>query len=91
MKVTYGTIQDKEYNFSATPESHYRQYKRRKKMQEPNWVAPEHQRAASYMERAYPVDHAGRKMVELGKELVLEQRPQIMQPKREVFSLGISE
>lgn len=67
----------------------YRPFKRKKREKEEYWVAPEHGRAARNMERAYDLDKDGNKIVENGKRLVLERRPEIMVPKREPIFLGI--
>lgn len=90
--VKYEEIEDRRYDYSATPEDTYRPYKIRKKhkshVNDP-WCAPEHGKFARNMERAYRVDVNGRKMVELGKELILEQRPTIMIPERIPIFLGL--
>jgi len=77
--------------YTAYPNDSYRPFKRKKREQEPRWTAPEHAKIARHMERAYPVDHKGRKMVELGRELVLDPRPEIMQPKRTPIFLGLDQ
>lgn len=77
--------------YSATPEDPYKPFKKRKREYAPSWTAPEHGRFARHMERAYPVAHDGRKMVELGRELVLERRPVIMIPEREPIFLGLDQ
>lgn len=77
--------------YSATPEDNYVPYKRRARVQEPSWTAPEHSKASRYMERAYPYTHDGRKMVELGRELILDGRPTIMKPERKAIFLGLDQ
>lgn len=78
--------------FTAYPDDPYRQYKRRRNRKRPeSWHAPEHQKFARHMERDYRRDVNGRKMVELGKELVLDPRPEIMQPKRTPIFLGLDQ
>ncbi len=77
--------------YSAFPDDTYRPFKKKKRKQEERWNAPEHGKFARHMERAYPVDVNGRKMVELGKELVLDPRPEIMQPKRTPIFLGLDQ
>jgi len=91
LKVTYGTVPDRRYSFSATPEDSYRPFKKKKRQREELWVAPEHRRHASYMERAYDVDDKGRKMVGVGKRLVLDPRPSIMKPERVPIFLGLDQ
>jgi len=78
--------------WSFSPEDPYKPYqKRRRKPREELWVATEHRRHASYMERAYDVDDKGRKMVEVGKRLVLDPRPSIMKPERVPIFLGLDQ
>lgn len=89
LNITYGTIPDREYQYSARPEDRYRPFKRKPRVQEPSWVAPEHSKFARHMERAYDLDHNGNKIVEMGRRLVLDPRPEIMQPKRTPIFLGI--
>lgn len=92
MKITYAPIPDKGYDFSATPDDNYRPFKRRsRKQREDRFVAPEHAKHASYMERGYRFDHTGRKMVELGTELILDPRPTIMRPERNPIFLGLDQ
>lgn len=79
------------FRFTALPHDTYRPYRRRKRPLEERWTAPEHHKAAASMERAYPVDINGRKMLEKGRELVLDPRPEIMQPKRTPIYLGIDQ
>lgn len=78
-----------EVIFSASPHDTYRPFRRKRRERQESWVAPEHKRAASYMQRAFPVAHDGRRMTELGRELVLDARPEIMQPKRQPIFLGL--
>jgi len=91
-KFSYGTVPDKEYQYSAYPDDNYRPFKKKKRKKgEELWVAPEHRRHASYMEKAYDVDHKGRKMVENGKRLVLDPRPTIMIPEKPKIFLGLDQ
>ncbi len=69
----------------------YRPFKRKKRDPEPRWVAPEHERFARNMERAYDLDHEGNKMFEKGRNLVQEKRPEILVPKRTPVFLGIDQ
>lgn len=75
--------------WSFNPEDSYKPYKRKRRQREEYFTAPEHARAARHMERAYPVSDDGRKMVELGRQLVLDPRPEILQPKRTPIHLGV--
>ena len=79
------------FRFTAYPEDRYRPYKRKKRQKPEHWTAPEHGRFAKHMQRSYPVAHDGRRMVELGRELVLDLRPEILQPKRIPIFLGIDQ
>lgn len=92
-EVSYGTISDDPDRFSTTPEDRYRPFKIRKKRKTKKeyWIAPEHQKFGRYMERGYRVDHKGRKMVELGTEVILDPRPTIMQPERKPIFLGLDQ
>ncbi len=93
MKVSYGSYQTNDKTFSATPRDWYRQFKikARKRDDHNAFVAPEHYKFAKNMDRAFPLDHDGRPMKELGKRLVLDPRPEIMQPKRIPIFLGLDQ
>jgi len=92
IEVSYGTIKDSDTAFSATPEDRYTPFKiKKKRHREEMWVAPEHRRHASYMQRAYDIDDKGRKMVELGKRLVLDPLPVIMRKDRNPIFLGLDQ
>lgn len=75
--------------FTALPNDPYVPFKRRKRPAPDHWVAPEHFRFAKHMERAFLVDDKGNKMLHLGKQLVQDRRPEIMQPKRTPIFLGV--
>ncbi len=89
--IKHETIPDREYLYSARPDDRYRPFKRKQRVAEPQWVAPEHGKFARHMERAYDLDHNGNKIVEMGKRLVLERRPEIMVPKRTPIFLGLDQ
>ncbi len=78
--------------YTAFPDDPYRPFKRKKRrVQEEPWCAPEHRKFAHNMQRGYRESHDGRKMTELGKEYILDPRPEIMQPKREPIFLGLDQ
>ncbi len=74
--------------FSASPDDGY---KLRFQKKRDNWTAPEHNKCAAHVERAYPLDVNGRKMFSKGKEIVLERRPAIMIPERPKIFLGLTD
>lgn len=92
MKVSYATLPECPSGFCTMPEDRYVPFKRKaRKPQEPDWVAPEHQKFARHMQRAFPLDDKGNPMKELGKRLVLDPRPEILQPKRQPIFLGLDQ
>ncbi len=77
--------------YSFFPDDPYRQFKRKRRKPEEPWCAPEHRKFARNMERGFRESHDGRKMTELGKEYILDPRPEIMQPKRTPIFLGLDQ
>lgn len=91
MKVSYSQYNASPDAFSVDPGDRYRPFKIRKRRQHNDWCAPEHFKTSKHMERAYRHDVKGRLMKELGKEIILEQRPTIMIPERKPIFLGLDQ
>lgn len=58
----------------------------RRKYNDSAWVAPEHSRDARAMDRDFPRDEYGRKILDSrGRQLLIDQRPSVMRPPRKTY------
>jgi hypothetical protein len=60
----------------------YNPYRPKEKKKPNNWVAPEHAKGASAMNRDYPRDDFGQRIEGRERELKIDKRPSIMIPPR---------